>query len=266
MALRTKRINIKLPPHLINLLQTLSEKGRLFLKQYESKEERMQAIASELGKISKKVNELQKGANIMRLMGASCGGFGIMVSVGAAFLLAVSSTGDRAAQMAALGFTAAVGGGASVITANVFKAVEERISTETVERMGGEFMQIVEELKGVLEEIKKVSEELEEKSSSLITKTGAQAKSSLLNTNQLENILVQTAEVAERSRQALEASLTMQGGVKDLLNLITQIIPTPEDAELRNSITGSASQCEKTVKEFAKMKETLKDFEEMQKE
>ncbi|KAG8008981.1 hypothetical protein GBF38_011554 [Nibea albiflora] len=168
--------------------------------------------------------------------------------------------------MAALGFTAAVGGGASVITANVFKVVEERISIETVERLGSEFMQILGALKGGLEEIKKVSEELEEKSSSLITKTGAQAKSGLSDTEQLESILVRTAEVAERSRQAVEASLTMQGGVKDLLNLIIQIIPTSEDAELGNSITGLASQCEKTVKEFAKMKETLRDFEEMRKE
>lgn len=248
-----------LPPNLVYLLNTLSEKGSLFLRQYERKETRMQAIASELGKISEKVKGQLKGANKLRVMGAACGGFGMMLGVGAAFSLGVSA--DRAATMAALGFTAAVGGGASVIAANVFKAAEERVSAETVEKLGREFIQIVEELKGVLEEIKTVSEQLEKASSSLMTKTGAQAKRGLLNTNKLENYLAQTTEVAERSRQALETFLTMQGGVKDLLNLL-QIIPTTEDAELRNRITDSASQCEKTVKDFAKMKETLMDFEE----
>ncbi len=264
MASRTRGRSRTLPLHLLEPLQTLSKTGRSFVELYEARKERMQAIVSELGQKSDKVKEMQLKLNSTRIFGAALGGLGFAVGVAAALM---SSAGERAAQLLALGCTAAFTGGATVVTSNVFKANVENVVIKTVESLGKEFMEIVEPLKDALRAIKTVSSELDERSSSLTTTTGVQAKTSLNKTKQLEQLLVQTGKLAKRSREVMDVILTMQRGVGELLNLITRITPTTaEDEQLSDCITGSASQCKKTLTEFEKMRRLLKDFEEMQME
>ncbi|KAK5905573.1 hypothetical protein CgunFtcFv8_001524 [Champsocephalus gunnari] len=119
----------------------------------------------------------------------------------------------------------------------------EMSSRDRVNILGKEFMQIIEVQKGLLVDIKTVSEELEEKSSSLKTTTRNQAKIGLAKTEELQQLLKQTAKLSEKSR----------------------ITPTAEEAaKLRDFITDSALLCENTVLEFAEMRNALRDYEEMQ--
>ncbi|KAL3051083.1 hypothetical protein OYC64_001375 [Pagothenia borchgrevinki] len=119
----------------------------------------------------------------------------------------------------------------------------EKSSRDTVKDLGKEFMQIIEVQKGLLVDIKTVSEELEEKSSSLMTTTGNQAKIGLKKTEDLQQLLKQTATLSEKSRITLTAE---------------------EEAKLRDFITEAALLCKNTVLEFAEMRNTLRDYEEMQ--
>lgn len=69
---------------------------------------------------------------------------------------------------------------------------------------------------------------MKENSSSLMTPSRGQ------ETKQLQQFLKQTAELAERRREVMEATLTMERGARELLNVITRITPTPEeDAEVK---------------------------------
>ncbi|KAJ4940958.1 hypothetical protein JOQ06_027246 [Pogonophryne albipinna] len=118
------------------------------------------------------------------------------------------------------------------------------------------------------EKIKTVSEELEEKSSSLITPTRNQAKIGLTKTEELQKLLKQTAKLSEKSRKVVDGTLHTLRQVKKLLDFIitlTRITPTADDDEkLRDFITHSALRCENTVLEFAKMRNTLRDYLEKQ--
>ncbi len=256
MALSTRGIHNQLPTYLSDLLQRLSETGRSFIGLYEKNEHKMQDIVHKLGKISEKVKDMQKEATLARLVGATLGGLGIVLGVAA---LAAS-----AGQLAALGCTAALAGGTAVAAVNVHKAMEEKTSIETVEKLGTEFMKITKQPRTVLEEIHEVSEEIDEKSSSLMTRTGVQAKRGLSKTKQLELLLRQTKELSKKSRDVMEVTLTMQNGVRELLNFIMRITPTcAEDEQFRDCIANSASQCETTLSDLAEMRSMLKDFEEM---
>lgn len=218
----------------------------------------MQAIVNELWKISKEVKEMQNDTNKIRTTWAGVGAFGIAAVVAAAFL-------PGAGQAVILGGSVVIGAGLTVITANVLKARKENTSIETVERLVKVFMTTVEPLKDVLKKILKVSKEFDEKSASLMTKTGAKAKRCLSETQQLQQLLSQTAEIAERCKEVMDVTLNMQRGVRELLNF-TKITPTFEDANLQNCITSSALQCGKTLNEFATMRNMLKDFEEIETE
>lgn len=239
-ALRRRDAIRQLSPHLSDPLYRLCEAGKSFIELYECKKERMQAIANELAEISKKIREMQNITDTGRMIGGALGGLGIL-ALGAATYL------GGAGKMTMLGGAAVFSGGATaVITANVIKTGRENISLKTVEQLGKDFMEIAELQKDVLEEIKALSEEFEEKSSSFMTRTRAQAERGLLQTEELQQLLTQTAELAE-----------MRGV---FIVSITRIIPT--SAKLRNC-TDSALQCQKTLDEFTKMRNTLKDFEEM---
>ena len=159
-------------------------------------------------------------------------------------------------------------GGGTVVAANANKAATEILSRDRVKDLGKEFMQIIELQKGLLVDIKTVSEELEERSSSLMTTTGNQAKIGLMKTEDLQQLLKQTAKLSEKSREVVDGTLNMLRQVKELLDFIitlTRITPTAEeDAKLRDLITDAALQCENTVLEFARMRNLLRDYEEMQ--
>lgn len=220
--------SLQLTPYLSDLLQRLNETARSFIELYEDKKERMQAIASELEGLSMKVNDIQDSTNTTRIVGAVFGGLG-MAGVAAALLAGGSLVGEVPGKIALLGGTLALGGGsAAVLTANLTKAGIEKICLKSVEELGKDVIEITELHKGVLEDIMKVSEEFEKNSSSLVTTTKEQAKITLSETQKLQQLLRQTAELSQ--------------------------------------IPDSAMQCVKTVREFAKMRKTLKDFEETQRE
>ncbi|KAK5905572.1 hypothetical protein CgunFtcFv8_001524 [Champsocephalus gunnari] len=229
----------QLPPRLSNLLIKLFEIGRLFIEEYESKKTRMQAIADELSGISNNLKVVQNTMNTARLHGAALGGLGV-VTVGAG--LAIASLPGKLA-LCLVGSIVTGCGGKSLGKAIATKAMTEMSSRDRVNILGKEFMQIIEVQKGLLVDIKTVSEELEEKSSSLKTTTRNQAKIGLAKTEELQQLLKQTAKLSEKSR----------------------ITPTAEEAaKLRDFITDSALLCENTVLEFAEMRNALRDYEEMQ--
>ncbi|KAK5850480.1 hypothetical protein PBY51_001359 [Eleginops maclovinus] len=225
----------------------------------------MQATAGELAGVSNHSKGVQNTTNTSRLAGAALGGLGAIVGLAAAFL-----PGPGKLALCIAGGAAAVFGGASVVTANATKATTEIISREKVKELGKEFIQIIELQKGLLEDINTASEELEEKCFSLITKTRNQAKIGLWNTEGLQQLLIQTAKLSETSRAVVDGTLSVLSQVKELLDFIitlSRITPTAEeDAMLRNCITESALQCGKTVLECAKIRNMLRDYEEMQAE
>lgn len=251
----------QLPPHLSDLLHRLSEHGQSFIELYESVKERMEEIASQLGSITIAVKELQNETTIIRRIGGFGVTFGIVLGLGAVFLAGLPSIGVKAAKMATTGCAIAFAGGMSVAATNVVKALCDTNSTVIVKKLGEEFIAFVDQLKNSLEQIKDVSEELKEKSSSLMTPTGTQAERILSETNQLQQFLQQTAELARQCREVTEVTLTMERGMRELLNVISRVIPShKEDARLRRCMGGSASQCQKTLNELANMRKMLKDF------
>ncbi|KAK5905574.1 hypothetical protein CgunFtcFv8_001525 [Champsocephalus gunnari] len=253
----------QLPPHPSGLVHKLCEAGRLFIEQYESKKPRMQAIADELVGISNRSRGVQNTANTSRL-GAVVEVLGVVtVGLAAAFVPAPV----KLALCLAGGMVAVCGAG-TVVAANATKAATDILSRDRVKDLGKEFMEIIKLLKGLLVDIKTVSEELEEKSSSLITPTRNQAKIGLAKTEELQQLVKQTAELSEKSREVVDWTLHTLRQVKKLLDFIftlTRITPTADDdATLRDFIAHSAQRCEKTVLEFSKMRNALRDYEEKQ--
>lgn len=112
--------------------------------------------------------------------------------------------GEEAAQMAIVEGSAAFGG-VGLIYTNVNKAGTEKIIIETVEKLGREFMTIIKLIKDPLNEIEVVSQELEEISSSFRTTAGSETGGGL--SKQLQKLLRQIAELAERSREVMNVTL-----------------------------------------------------------
>ncbi|KAK1881358.1 adenylate kinase [Dissostichus eleginoides] len=242
----------QLPSQLSGLLNNLCETGRLFNEEYESKKPRTQAIAVELVEISNNLKVVQNNLNKARLHGEVVGGLGLTVGLAAAFLPA---PGKLALCLA--GGMAAVCGLIWALTANATKAMTEIMSIIKIEDLGKEFMQIIELQKGLLVDIKTVSEELEEKSRN-------QAKIGLMKTEELQQLLKQTATLSEKSKEVVDGTLNTLRQVKELLDFIITLtsntLTAEEDAKLRDFITDAALLCENTVLEFAEMRNVLRDY------
>ncbi|KAK5880839.1 hypothetical protein CesoFtcFv8_021706 [Champsocephalus esox] len=254
----------QLPPQLSGLLINLCEAGRLFIEQHESKKTRMQAIADELVESSNNLKVVQNSLNKARLHGAVVEGVGVVtVGLAAAFLPAPGKL-----ALCITGGMVAVCGVIWALTANATKAMTEIMSIIKIEDLGKEFMEIVELLKGLLVDIKTVSRELEEKSSSFMTPTRNQAKIGLTKTEELQQLLKQTAELSEKSKEVVDGTLNTLRQVKELLDfmftLTSNTLTAEEAATLRDCIADSALLCENTVLEFAKMRNALRDYEEKQ--
>lgn len=112
--------------------------------------------------------------------------------------------GEGAAQMAIVEGSAAFGG-VGLIYTNVNKAETEKIIIETVEKLGREFMTIIKLIKDPLNEIEVVSRESEVISSSFRTTAGSETGRGL--SKQLQKLLRQIAELAERSREVMNVTL-----------------------------------------------------------
>lgn len=256
----------ELPLHLADLINRLSEAGKLFIELYIDKKERMRAVASELEAIATKVTTIQSDANSGRIFGAVLGGLGV---VGFAAALLAGGLSTDAGKLGLLaGGLAMTGGAGSIVTVNAVKAEAEKISLKTVEELVKEFMTIIELQKAVLEEVKHVSEELHRQSSALMTTTAEQAHKSLQRTERLQRLLRPLGQLAKQSSELISANGTALTRATEVLNIVitlAQITPThEEDEKLRRCITDCASQCGKTVAQFAKMRNVLRDFEGMQ--
>ncbi|KAI4797127.1 hypothetical protein KUCAC02_026524 [Chaenocephalus aceratus] len=74
--------------------------------------------------------------------------------------------------------------------------------------------------------------------------------------------------IEQYERKVVDWTLNTLRQVKKLLDFmftLTRITPTADDdATLRDFIAHSALRCEKTVLEFSKMRNTLRDYEEKQ--
>lgn len=229
----------ELPSHLSVPLKRLCETALSFVALHEDNEKRTQAIVQELKEISDKVKELQDETFRTSAIWTGLGGLGAGSGLLTAFFAGVAATGEGAGRMATLaagGLSLVAAGsaaiaGATVIKANAKKAAAEKESMRTVEQLGKEFMNIVEQQKKSLKEIKQVSDELCENSSILMTTAGAQAKTALSE-------------------------------MEELQRLLRRIFKPPEDLNARNFISELVRQCEKTVDEVAKIKSKLKAFEE----
>lgn len=229
----------ELPSHLSVPLMRLCETALSFVALHEDNEKRTQAIVQELKEISDKVKELQDETFRTSAIWTGVGGLGAGSGLLTAFFAGVAATGEGAGRMATLaagGLSLVAAGsaaiaGATVIKANAKKAAAEKESMRTVEQLGKEFMNIVEQQKKSLKEIKQVSDELCENSSILMTTAGAQAKTALSE-------------------------------MEELQRLLRRIFKPPEDLNARNFISELVRQCEKTVDEVAKIKSKLKEFEE----
>lgn len=253
----------QLPPNLSYILNKLGESGRSFIKLYGRKEKRMHEIADKLNKTSEEVNKLQR-IPFGFLICAVFLGLGIVF-----FALILFGHGllscEGAAKMTMMGITVSIGAGTLVIFAATRKeiGIVERIGT--VEQLLREFVTSAGQLMGILEEISMVSDVLEKTSSSLMTRTGALAKTVLLNTKQLDLYLERAAELAEKYRAVMDQ--TIKSTVEEELRIIFNFHPVPKrNEELRNCMRFSALHCWITLNGFVKMRAALKDFEERQPE
>lgn len=156
--------------------------------------------------------------------------------------------------------TAAAGCGAAVVGAKRSKEKrrEENESLKEVEKLGKEFMKLVEPLKNDLQEIKTTCEKLEERS------TEVQAENTLSELEELKMILRRVSELGKMIGEGVIAVVTVFEMIDNLLTLFVIIIrftATPEeDKKFRESIIQSGDQCQKVVDKFNMMKEKLSEF------
>ncbi len=250
MASRPRRGSKELPPNLSELMNKLIKHGASFIKVFDNSEPKMRQIVGEFQVIAKEVKEMQERTDTVRRGGAVIGGVALIGIIAGPF------TGG--ASLLAAG--AAATGGVAVVGANVTKVMKENGSATKVEKLGKEFLEIVETLKNDLEEIKTTCEKLEQQSAEV------QAKNTLTDVDEFQRTIRRVSELRERSKKSLVVAVTVMEVIGNLLLLflgILRVTATPEeDKKLRDSIIQSADQCQKVVVEFDKMKTELKDFTE----
>lgn len=155
MASRPRRWSKDLPEDLSQLMDKLIKYAASFIKAFDNSEPKMGRIVKEFQKIADEVRKMQETTDRVRTAGAVTGGTGIVVGILAALL-----TGG----VSLLGAGAAAVGGGVVFGANTTQARIEKESAKKVEKLGEEFLEIVEPLKNDLEEIKTTCEQLEQQS------------------------------------------------------------------------------------------------------
>ncbi|XP_031178811.2 uncharacterized protein LOC116066777 isoform X2 [Sander lucioperca] len=247
---KKRRLSKDLPPDLSELMNKLIKHAASFIREFDSSEQKMREIVREFRKIADEVRKMQETTDKVRTTGTVAGGVGIGLAI-----FAAPFTGG--ASLVAAGALAAAGAGV-VVGANVTKTMKENGSAEKVEKLGKDFMKIVEPLKKDLEEIKKTCEKLEQRSAEL------QAENTLTDMEEFQRILTQVSELARRSEEVLSFTAILMGDMRGLLMLLVKVFrvtSTPEDdKKLRKSIIQSADRCQEVVVKFDQMKKELKDF------
>lgn len=248
-----------MPPDLSELMNKLTEHAASFITLFDNDEPKMRDIVRRFQKIAAEVRKNQETTDGARTAGTVGGGVG--VGVGLLALLAAPLTGGASLAVAAVATGAgAVGGAATVVGANISKIMTEKGSAEKVEKLGKEFMRIVEPLKNELQEIKTTCEKLEQRSTEALT------DDTLSDMEEFHMILRRVSKLKEKSKDMLVTVLEGMGIIGNLVTLLVRVIrvtATPEeDQKLRDSILQSADQCQKVVYEFDKMKNELRNFTE----
>ncbi|KAF3701665.1 hypothetical protein EXN66_Car017353 [Channa argus] len=248
MASSPKRRDSKeLPPEFSELMDKLCKAADSFIKLFDNSEDRMRQIAAEIQKLADDVKHMQMLKNSYRIIG------GVVLTLGAVAPL----TGGI--SLAAAGAVATFGG-ATVVYTNVKQMLEEKQSAKIVEELGKEFMEIFEPMKNDLEDIQTTCEKLEQKSAEV------QAKNTLSDMEVFQRILKRVSELGKNTKKALIVAVTMVGIIRDLLVLLLGVFrvtaTTEEDQKLTDAIIQSADQSLKTIDEFKKMKEGLREFTE----
>ncbi|XP_039635486.1 uncharacterized protein LOC120545308 isoform X2 [Perca fluviatilis] len=137
----------------------LKKHAASFIKKFDSSEHRMTQIVEEFRGITDEVRETQQTTDAFRTAGTFTAGVGIGLLV-----LAAPLTGGASLAAGAVGAAAAAGGGAVVAGANEKKTRKEIERKKKVEKLGKEFMKIVERMKNNLEKIKRRCEKLDQRS------------------------------------------------------------------------------------------------------
>ncbi|TMS01131.1 hypothetical protein E3U43_004192 [Larimichthys crocea] len=229
-APRTRRWSMEMPPDLSELMDTLIKYAHSFIREFDNKEPDMRRIVRELQKISDEVRTQQNRGTSDFTRGArqTFGFFAVPLE----FV-------EKGVQ-------------------HVTNAVIESGKAHQVEKLGKQFMKIVEPLKNDLEQIQTTCEKLEQKSSEV------RAKYSLKEMEEFEGILRRVSKLGKTSEGVLGVVVTVLGWIGDLLMLVVNVIAATVSVEaqeeLRASIIESAERCQKVVHEFETMKEELTEF------
>lgn len=247
-----------MPPHLSELMNKLTEHATSFISLFDKNQPKMRHIVKRFQEIAAEVRKNQETTDVVRTAGAVGGGVG--VGVGLLALLAAPLTGGASLVVAAGAAGTAGVGGATVFGANISKIMKEKGSAEKVEKLGKEFMEIVEPLKNKLQEIKTTCEQLEQRSTEALT------DNTLSDMEEFHMILRRVSKLKEKSKDMLVIvgeGMDIIGHLILLLVRVIRVTATPEeDQKLRDSILQSADQCQKVVYEFDKMKNELRSFTE----
>ncbi|KAG7219032.1 hypothetical protein INR49_011676 [Caranx melampygus] len=224
---KRRRRSRDLPPHLSELMNTLIKYAKEFISQFDSRESEMRRIVGELKKFADEVREMQEKTDAAAVVAAGAGlAAGIIFApfTVEASLLAATAPGSL-----------------TVVGANTTKVFTEKKQAEKVEKLGRDFMNIIEPMKKTLEEIKTTCEELEEKSCE------AQAEKTLRDMEEFKDVLRRVSELKTESKVVLN---TIVGALTFLNELL----------ELRASIIRLADQCEQVTDELQKMRDKVKVF------
>ncbi|GLD73568.1 uncharacterized protein AKAME5_002489300 [Lates japonicus] len=247
MPLKRKRSK-ELPHNLSELMKRLAEHKASFIKLFDGSKDRMRHIVGEFHKIAADVREMQEKTDKTRAAGAVATGLALTAGLVAAPL-------TEGASLLAAGAGAAVGGGGgavAVVHANITKMMVENGSAQEVEKLGKEFMTIVEPMKKELTEIKTTCEMLEEKSAE------SQAKKTLTGMEEFQRTQTQVSELQEMNKGVLDGVSAVMRTVAELLKLIVKVFTvkaTPEEDEtFRSSIVQFADQCQKVIDDCENMK------------
>ncbi|KAL7376974.1 hypothetical protein ABVT39_019324 [Epinephelus coioides] len=261
MAARKRRMSITEPISFSDLTTKLMRHADSFISAFDVSEPRMRQIVGEFHKIVDKVKKTQQESDTVRTVGAVVGGVGGGVGLGLMILAAPFTggtsllAGGLAAGASAAAAGAAAGGATVVVGANVIKIREEKESVRKAEKLGKEFMEIVEPLKNDLEEIKTTCEELEQRSAE------GQAADTLSDMEKFQRILGRVSELRRRSEEVLDVVVAVLQMIDNMLKLVLSVLrvtATPEeDQKLRDSIIQSADQCQKVMNAFDQMKVEL---------
>lgn len=248
-----REVNRKLPPQLSELIIKLIEHADSFIRVFNNKEPRMREIERKFEKISAEVKEELETADAVKTGGLITGGVG--VAVGVLGLLAAPFTGGAslAVTAAASGGIVGVAGVTITVGAIIIEFIIKNGSAVKLQRLGEEFMEIVQPMNKHLAEIKAISETLKKK---FIKIQNADMK-------EIQALLSQVRSISVRATAELQKVVEF---LSELVRLIMKIFKTTlsseEEKKLPDFITKSGAECRSIIRDFSGKKKELQTFKE----